>query len=66
MRELVARKTLFGTPTSSSAEVLAGIEKVDAEEREYEDAVLADAAAIRRRRRGDPKGVRIPIAPIAS
>ena len=61
-RAIVERKTLFGTPASSDAEVLAGIQRIDDEEREYEDAVLADAAAIRRRRRGDPKGVRFPIA----
>ena len=61
-RAIVERKTLFGTPVSSDAEVLAGIQRVDDEEREYEDAILADAAAIRRRRRGDPKGIRIPIA----
>ena len=62
MRELVKRKTLFGEPTSSDVEVLAGIQRIDDEEAELEAEAKAIADATRRRRRGDPKGVKIPIA----
>ena len=60
MRELVARKTLFGDPTSADVEVLASLAAIDKEEADHEAEILAQAEAIKRRR-GKPKGTMIPL-----